>query len=103
MILPQVHLRNGDTLLSTPSPGKPDYILSLPARQTHHHLVCERHPCDERRLGLGCGLPIVASLTLLPHPVDYAGHATLSCRHLVVRALGVSRNLAMSHLEGTSF
>ena len=77
MILPQVHLRNGDTLAFSPISREARLYLK-PAGQTHHHLVCERHPCDKCRLGLGCGLPIVVSLTLLPYPVVYAGHASFS-------------------------
>ena len=47
MILPQVHLRNGEfscgrEVLHFPPEGGLDYILSL--EETRHHLVCEQHP-----------------------------------------------------------
>ena len=41
---------------------------SLRFHTAHCHLVCELHPCAARRLGLGCGLSIVASRSLLPYP-----------------------------------
>ena len=55
MILPQVHLRNGETAtglrVPPPSPGEPDYILSSApwGDRTHHRLVCERRPWRRRR------------------------------------------------------
>ena len=57
MILPQVHLRNGETSADSNVPllvSKETRLYLKLARQTHHHLVCEQHPCTTC-LGLGCG------------------------------------------------
>jgi len=61
MILPQVHLRNGEFscgggVQRIPPEGGVDYILSLFA-ETRHHLVCEQHPQNQWRLGCGSFAP----------------------------------------------
>ena|SRR6185437_854778 len=89
------------------SPG-PDYILSreTPERSlsTHHHLVDELHPYRDTApavhdLGLGCGLPIVPSSSLLPYPGLLTRPLDCFQSNLVDEALGCSRNLTVSQSE----
>jgi len=93
MILPQVHLRNGEGIcvvafLLFALPVSREARLHLkpwpPRARTHRRLVCELHPRvlgggPQKTRGLGCGWPIeqpalrspravAASLTLLPYP-----------------------------------
>ena len=74
MILPQVHLRNGEfetavaSLESATMCQQPDYILN---RCDESHLptailVCERHPVV--KTGIGCWLSIVTSLSIMTIP-----------------------------------
>ena len=60
MILPQVHLRNGEALLADPDPIAGRARLYLRPRlcaATHRHLVCERHPgTGGRASGVGTWL-----------------------------------------------
>ena len=90
MILPQVHLRNGETTAETlfcpPSVSGGARLYLKPGSRvfsrgrTHHRLVCELRPCEGGvpRVGLGCGWPCpslsgasqraTTPLTLLPYP-----------------------------------
>ena len=86
-----------------------DYILSRHGSVqnafttlAHHRLVVELHPYtgaspaeDAYTLGLGCGLPIVASGALLLYPRSLPRPQTPFGACLVAPALGCSRNLMM--------
>ena len=91
------------------------YIHTYIRTQTppHRHLVSELHPAllprtssspvvpmggwslSRARYGLGCGLPIVASLPLLPYPRSLPRPHRISPACLVGRALGGSRTLTV--------
>jgi hypothetical protein len=57
----------------------------------------------ERRLALGCGLPIVVISQRFYHTRGhYPGHCVCFQRSLVAGALGGSRNLTMSRAAGVA-
>ena len=100
MILPQVHLRNGERLLADPDPslGGPDYILGRRracAPATHRHLVCERHPGTGGRRrsgwGLGCRWPTSGAVGASP-PLS-ARSCSRRCYHTQGRYPGHGRLL----------
>ena len=90
----------------TPLSGWADYTIRrlLPPgngspEPTHARLVVEPSPgTPGSARELGCGLPIVASLGLLPYPQFGCGRPACFHPDLVPRALGVPRNLgALPH------
>ena len=117
MILPQVHLRNassrtrpwaGSTGALRPllpgaflsqsclSTGGRLYLKRGQPGLTHHHLVCEQHPCPFGAKDLAADYPLVHARRFYPTLGRYPGHRVPFGPDLVGEPLGTSRNLVMS-------
>jgi hypothetical protein len=84
---------NCDFLFKAVFSTGPDFILCVSSTPTDiKSLNCI---LGFYALGLGCGLPIVASFDFLPYPSVLFLAAALFPDRLVSKALGVSRNLTV--------